>query len=151
VRLLLKDKSARRVEHGSGRFYRWLIPGDVHSVTFWRLPNGEVKATSLTVWEANSRRPVTERPHPLAKKLFAVCKGDILRTVHKGTEKTVRVMKLKPSESNQNLVCVVHHAATAEEEFTIQFSRIIITQTRRLHVSPIGDVRDPGAPKAGDR
>jgi len=150
VRLLLKDKSARRVEHGRGRFHRWLIPGDVHSVTFWRMPDGEVKAVGLTVWEANSVRANTVKPHPLAKKLFAVCKGDILRTIHKGTEKTVRVAKLQPSDSNQNLVCVTHNSATDAEKFTIQFSRILTTQTRLLHVSPIGDVRDPGAPKLTD-
>lgn len=146
VRLLIKDKSARQVTHGDGRFTRWLIPGDVHSVTFWKMPSGDVVASALTVWEANAKISRHTKPHPAARRLFSVCKGDPLRTIHKGVTKTVRVTKLKPSESNRNIVCSEHNAATDEATFTIQFSRIVVTRTRLLRVSPIGDVQDPGAP-----
>lgn len=149
VRVLIKDKSARRVTHGDGRFSRLLIPGDVHSVTFWRLPTGEISASALTVWEANAKIPPLLKPHPAARRMFSVCKGDALRTIHKGVTKTVRVAKLQPSESNRNIVCVEHCAATDEAKFTIQFSRIGATNTRLLCVSPIGEVRDPGPPING--
>ena len=144
VRLVTKDQSARRVTHGGGRFTRKLIPGDIYAVCFWRLPNGTPATTYLSVWDANTPGSVWPKPHPAAKKLFVVSKGDALRTVHKGELKTVRVAKLKPSESNRNIVCVEATAATDDAEFTIQFTRILLTQTRLLNVTPIGDVKDPG-------
>lgn len=145
MRLVTKDKTARRVSHGGGRFSRNLIPGGVYSVSFWRLPNGDIEATHLSVWEANRRGASMPRPtHPAARMLFTVRKGDALRTAHKGVVKLVRVANLRPSDSNRNLVCVESSAAQDDEKFSIQFSRILATQTRPLHVSAIGDVRDPG-------
>ncbi|WP_298288793.1 type II CRISPR RNA-guided endonuclease Cas9 [Novosphingobium sp.] len=144
IRLVTKDKSARRVTHGGGRFARRLIPGDIHAVCFWLLPNGEPATTYMSVWDANTPNATWAKPHPAAKKLFVVSKGDALTTVHKGEEKLVRVAKLQPSETNRNIVCVAAKSATDEAKFTVQFSRILITKTRLVHVSPIGDVRDPG-------
>ncbi len=144
VRLVTKDKSARRVTHGGGRFARRLIPGDIHAVCFWRLPNGEPATTYMSVWDANTPNANWAKPHPAAKKLFIASKGDALITLHKGEQKLVRVAKLQPSETNRNIVCVSAKAATDDAKFTIQFSRILATQTRLVHVTPIGDVRDPG-------
>jgi CRISPR-associated endonuclease Csn1 len=150
VRVLIKDKSARRVTHGDGRFSRLLIPGDVHSVTFWKMPNGSLTTTALTVWEANVKSPTLTKPHPAAKKIFSVCKGDILRTLHKGSEKTVRVFSIRPSEGNELLACCpVEASATSTDQVFIRFNRLEITRTRLLHVSPIGEVRDPGPPING--
>lgn len=144
IRLVTKDKSARRVTHGGGRFVRSLIPGDIYAVCFWHLPNGELSTTYMTVWDANTPNVTWPKPHPAAKRLFAVSKGDTLITLHKGEKKLVRVAKLQPSETNRNIVCVAAKSASDEAKFTIQFSRILATQTRLIHVSPIGDVRDPG-------
>lgn len=145
VRLLIKNKSARKVKHGDGRFARWLIPGDVHSVTFWRTPDGKIATTALTVWEANARNSPQPRPHPAARKLFSVCKGDALKTVHKGAEKTVRIFSIRPSQGNELLACCPIEAANAsDDQVFIRFNRLMITQTRLVYISPIGELRDPG-------
>jgi len=143
LRLVTKDKSARRVIHGGGRFSRLLIPGDIHAIRFWMLPSGKTAATSMSVWDANLTSTAWTRPHPAARKLFQVSKGDILSTVHKGERKLVRVVRLQPSESNRNVVCVPAQSATEDGKFTIQFSRILATQTRLVFVSPIGDLLGP--------
>lgn len=144
LRLVTKDKSARRVTHGRGRFTRCLIPGDIHAVCFWRLPNGDPAATHLSVWDANTPNRTWPKPHPAAKKLFVVSKGDTLKTLHKGEMKLVRVVSLRPSEGNKKVFVTPHSDASGDEEFPIQFTRILATQTRLLYVTPIGDVRDPG-------
>jgi hypothetical protein len=114
------------------------------------MPNGSLTTTALTVWEANVKSPTLTKPHPAAKKIFSVCKGDILRTLHKGSEKTVRVFSIRPSEGNELLACCpVEASATSTDQVFIRFNRLEITRTRLLHVSPIGEVRDPGPPING--
>jgi CRISPR-associated endonuclease Csn1 len=144
LRLVTKDKSARRVTHGAGRFTRRLIPGDIHAVCFWRLPNGDPATTHMSVWDANTPAATWAKPHPAARKLFVISKGDALKTLHKGEMKSVRVVSLRPSEGNKKVFVTPHSDASGDSEFPIQFSRILATQTRLLHVTAIGDVRDPG-------
>lgn len=143
IRLLKKDRSARRIGGENGRAEKLIIPGDVHSITFWLLPDGKIEATAVAVFDANNPHFVAPR-HPAARKLFTAHKGDLLRTLHRGDIKIVRVTGIKPSDTNRKLVCVLHTEATEQNKFTIQFGRVLATQTRLLHVSPIGDVQDSG-------
>jgi CRISPR-associated endonuclease Csn1 len=145
VRLLKKDRSARQVRGKDGRGEKWIIPGQVHSITFWRLRDGKVDVHPVLVLDGNDPNFVPTRPKdPIARKLFTIHKGDLLRTVHLGETKTVRVKGLKPSPSNFNLVCAPHTAAIDNTDFTIRLGRVLTTQTRLLHVDPIGNVQDPG-------
>jgi len=146
VRLLVKNKSARSIVHGEGRFTRSLIPGEIHSVIFWKTPNGDMATTHLSVWDANLKSDTELKPHPAAKKLFSVSKGDFLRTEHKGTEKTVRIVSLRPSEGNKKIFVAPISDASGDYEFPIQFSRILATKSRLVYISPIGEIRDPGPP-----
>jgi CRISPR-associated endonuclease Csn1 len=143
VRLLKKDVTARPFFKGEGRHEKLLIPGDVHSVTFGVLPEGRIDANHVTLLDANNPKFVPSR-HPAARKLFTVHKGDALRTLHKGELKTVVVCGLRPSEGNRYVVCLPHTAADKKTTFTIQFTRVLLTQTRLIHVNTIGDVQDSG-------
>lgn len=84
------------------------------------------------------------RDNPTATKLFKIHKGDFLRTRHNEQIKTVCVISLSPA--NGNLQCQPANTATAGEgeKFKIQFTRILVTQTRLINVNPIGDVQDSG-------
>lgn len=142
VRLLIKNQSARVIHHGEQRFFKRLIPGNIHSVTFWRLPEKEVSTTHQSVWDANNPSDaVVTKPHPAASKLFTVHKGDVLQTIHKSELKIVRVVSLRPSEGNKKIFVTPLTDASGDSEFPIQFSRIVTTRTSPLHVSSIGDVR----------
>jgi CRISPR-associated endonuclease Csn1 len=145
VRLLKIDGSARQVVGKNGSGVKWIIPGHVHSVTFWRLRDGKVEIHPVLVLDGNNPKFIPTRPKdPIARKLYTVHKGDLLRTVHRGETKTIRVKGINPSPTNFNLVCVPHNAANDNNKFTIQLGRVLKTQTRLLHVDPIGNVQDPG-------
>jgi CRISPR-associated endonuclease Csn1 len=144
VRLLKKDVTARIIRHGQGRFEKRVVPGLIHSVTFWQYPDGRIKACALSVWDANQCDLHAERPHPAAHKLFTVHKGDLVRTMHKGELKTTRVFSIRPSLGNELLACCPHTSSKTDDGIFIKFSRILVTQTRLVHVSPIGEVHDPG-------
>ena len=146
VRLLKKDVTARRFLSGEGHHAKFLIPGDVHSISFGILPGGKIDVSPVTLLDANNSKFVPSR-HPAARKLFTIHKGDALRTIHKGEMKTVIVCGLRPSEGNRYVVCLQHTAADKSATFTIQFTRILLTQTRLIHVNPIGDVQDSGPRK----
>ena len=102
--------------------------------------------THLSVWDANLKSDTELKPHPAAKKLFSVSKGDFLRTEHKVTEKTVRIVSLRPSEGNKKIFVAPISDASGDYEFPIQFSRILATKSRLVYISPIGEIRDPGPP-----
>lgn len=152
IRVLIKDKSARpitRYDSLNGRPHeKLLIPGEIHHIVFWLLPDRRtIHAEAVPVFDAGNPKLVEKRPHPAARKLFSVHKGDALRTLHKGELKLARVTKLQPSDDNRNLVCVDHICANAGDRkntFTIQFSLLLERQTRPVYVDPIGGVRDPG-------
>jgi CRISPR-associated endonuclease Csn1 len=145
IRIVIKDETAKRIRHGSNRFTKAMIPGLIHSVTFWRLPEGLVDATFLSVWDANQPKNQIIRPHPLARKLFTVHKNDGIRLTHDEAEITVRVVKFEPSKGNRRIVCCgLKDADSKNSAVFIKFSAILKKNVRLLHITPIGDVRDPG-------
>ena len=143
IRLLKKDKSAKLISSAEGKHTKYLIPGDIFSITFWLLPNGAIESTPLALFDAACGKHNLER-HPAAKKLFTVHKGDALRTLHKGELKVVTVVGISPSESNRNLIVLPNTAYDISQKFTIQFSRIIVTKTRLISVDSIGNIQDSG-------
>lgn len=157
---IVKKKASAPLTHGGQDTGRRVIPGQIDHVAFWFVPEPapRIEAIAVDLLTVNRsdykpQRPTATdaegkmRPIPIARKLFVVRQGDCLRTMHEGSLKTVRVTSISPT--NGNLICQPERCAlpTADKSsgsFKIQFARILITQTRLLHISPIGDVRDPG-------
>ncbi|MCU0793691.1 MAG: type II CRISPR RNA-guided endonuclease Cas9, partial [Opitutaceae bacterium] len=131
IRVVLKDETARRITHGERRFTKTLIPGLIHSVTFWRLADGSVEATFSSVWEANQTPVAAKRPSPTASKLFTVHKDDAIRMSHDGAEITVRVVKFEPSKGNRRIVCCgIKDAESKASAVFIKFSSILKKNVR---------------------
>lgn len=157
---IVKKKASVPLTHDGQDTGRRVIPGQIDHVAFWLVPGPTphieaIAADLLTVNQLDYKpqRPISTdeagkiRPMPTAKKLFVVRQGDCLRTAHKGETKTVIVTSISPA--NGYLRCKpVNRAAPDNDKmsgsFTIQFTLLLRTQTRLLHISPIGDVRDPG-------
>lgn len=160
---IVKKKASVSLTHNGQDTGRRVVPGQNDHVAFWftseEVPRLEaISADRLTV---NRRRYQPERPKkpdadgnlrpdPTAKLLFVVRAGDCLRTIHNGILKTVLVTSLSPA--NGYVRCKPVQVAPPDTDkssgsFTIQFSRILVTQTRPLHISSIGEVRDPGPPQ----
>jgi CRISPR-associated endonuclease Csn1 len=145
LRLVVKDETARRISHGRNRFTKSMIPGLIHSVSFWLLGDGSVEATFLSVWDANRRTTPLTRPQPTAAKLFTVHKSDVIRVSHDGSEVIARVVKFAPSKGNRRIVCCdIKDADSKTSAIFIKFSSVLKKNVRLIHVTSIGDVRDPG-------
>lgn len=163
---IVKSKASAVLTHNGQDTGRRVIPGQIDHVAFWLVPGStpRIEAIAADLLTANRRgyqpqRPVSTdaggktRGIPTAKKLFVVRQGDCLRTVHQGETKTVIVSSISPA--NGYLRCKPVRNASPDTEkasgsFTIQFNRLLPTQTRPLHISPIGDVRDPGPLRVGN-
>jgi CRISPR-associated endonuclease Csn1 len=157
---IVKKKASVPLTHKGRDTGRRVLPSGIDHVAIWLVQHPTrqpvaVAADRLSVnrCDFKPKRPTyidktgELRTDPTAQKLFEIRNGDFLRTLHDGVLKTVLVTSISPA--NGYLRCKPDRSALpdsdkAAESFTIQFTRILATQTRLLHVSPIGDVRDPG-------
>ncbi|MBL9217978.1 MAG: type II CRISPR RNA-guided endonuclease Cas9 [Opitutaceae bacterium] len=156
---IVKKKASAPLTHAGRDTGRRVIPGQIDHVAFWLMPGPSprieaIAADLLTVNRSDYRpqRPASAdatgalRPNPKAKKLFVVRQGDCLRTIHKNETKTVIVTSISPANGYlrcKPVRCAAPDTDKSSGSFTIQFSLLLSTQTRPLHISPIGDVRDP--------
>ena len=162
---LVKKKASVALSHHKRAMPRAVIPGGVHCVTFWQMPDKQIWAVALNLFEASRSYPRSgktskdevwqgpqgqkiyrgKRPHPSAKLLFTVHKDDALQTTTlDGELRVVRVSSIAPSENNEQLWCFEHTTSGTGRKWNIKFSRILVTKTRLIHVNPIGDVQDSG-------
>lgn len=151
VRILKKDASVKIIKHRQGNLehIKGVSPGDVHHVSFWQTPDGQLVSLGVSLFDANQKDQNGLKPHPAAKLLMKLHKGDLVRLEHKGEEKTARVMSLKPA--NEQIVLVEHfeggNIIERQKEEKIQiflsFSKALEAKVRKIYVSPTGKVYDP--------
>ncbi|MFQ5673480.1 MAG: type II CRISPR RNA-guided endonuclease Cas9 [Nitrospinales bacterium] len=154
VRVLKKDKTVIPIKHPLPNpvHRRGVIPGQVHHVAFWRLPDGKIAAKGLSLFEANQKNKGDPRPHPAAKLILKIHKGDMLRLKDQGKEKTVRVVSLSPenkqlwvTEHQEGGALMTRYTKDKEKVFIfLSFSKLKESQVRKIHVDALGRVRDPG-------
>ncbi len=153
VRLLKMDNPIKIIRHGGHKQHlKGLIPGEIHHVAVWRMPDGNTKVIGVSMFDAkvNEKNPNAFKPHPAAKLLMKLHKRDVVRLLHKGEEKTAKIISLRPV--NQAIVMVEHfeagNLAERQKEEKIQiflsFSKITEQQVRKIYVDPTGKVYDPG-------
>lgn len=153
VRLLKMDNPIKIIRHGSQKQHiKGLVPGDIHHVAVWRMPDSTHKVVGVSMFDAkvNSGKPEAFKPHPAAKLLMKLHKKDVVRLIHKGEPKTAKIISLRPA--NEIIVLVEHFEAgnlaerqKAEKiQIFLSFSKILEQETRKIYVDPTGKVYDPG-------
>ena len=155
LRILKKENPLIEIRHRQGEreHVKCLVPGEIHHVGFWQMPDGRIAGKGVNYFDANTRHPNEHRPHPAARLLFKVHKGDMLILNEKGENRILKVHNLKPS--NRQLVLGEHHEGGKLKErhdnsndqfrFTFfSFSKLKEKQVRKVHVDILGRVRDPG-------
>ena len=146
IRFLKKDRSVRPVHHphSSPKHEKRLSPDEVLCIRFWKMPNGEIKSDPISRIDAYKK----SRPDHNAKLLYSIYKGDLVKLLHKEVEKIVRVDSLRPSEGNKNIMFFEHNLSkgknTKPESFSYSDSQIRKIKLRKIHVDPLGKVRDAG-------
>lgn len=161
VKTLKKDASAVQIRHPKDdpRFEKWLIPLDICRLEFWRMPGDSatnklfvVSYTSqeVSIQEQDKKRAnpalrVEKKPHPAAKKVFTIHKGDALRLTGVGNvERTVVVESLRLA--NEVILFTDHNIGKNENAVgrTVRFSQFANKKLRIVHVNELGEVKDPG-------
>lgn len=125
--------------------------GSNHMFEIWRLPDGEIEAQVITTFEAHSIEG-DKRPHPAAKRLLRVHKGDMVALERDGRTVVGRVQQM---HVKNGLFIVPHNEANADVRnsdkidpfkwIQIAARPAIAAGIRRVAVDEIGRLRDGGA------
>lgn len=154
IRVLKKENPIIHIQHPRTNpiHLKGFAPGPIHHIEFWKMPDGTLHAEGINYFEANQKNPILKRPHPASKLVLKIHKGDLMRLIHKGREKTARVVSLSPE--NKTVWLVEHFeggnlAARYKEKkldyIFLSFSKLKDARARKIHVDPLGGVKDPGA------
>lgn len=125
--------------------------GSNHRFEIWRLPDGQLQSQVITSYEAHTLE-YEKRPHPAAKRLLSVQKGDMVALER--DQHTV-IGHIQKMDVANGLFIVPHNEANADtrsRDKTDPFRWIQIgarpaveAGIRRISVDEIGRVRDGGA------
>lgn len=121
----------------------------------WQLPDGKVVPQVITAWEFhNLREP--KRPHPAAKRLLHLHKGDMVAIERDGETLICYVQK---TSIDHGAFLVPHNESNADARtknkddpfrwFQMGPGPLIKAKTRRVHVDEIGRIRDFKLPGSG--
>ncbi len=126
--------------------------GSNHRFEIWRLPDGKIVAQVVTLWEVHNLKG-SKRPHPAAKRLLQIHKGDMVAIEQDGQTVICTVQK---SDVANGAFLVPHQEANADQRsndrsdpfkwFQMAPSSLVKAGTRRVHVDEMGRLRDPGPP-----
>ena len=154
VRVLKKEHPIIKIHHPRKNpiHKKGLVPGPIHHLEFWKLPDGTIQGKGINFFEANQNDPLLKRPHPAAKLVLKIHKGDMMRLKHKDRMKTAKVVSLSPE--NKNIWLVEHFEAgnlvkrykeKKLEYIFLGFSKLKECEARKIHVDALGRIKDPGA------
>jgi CRISPR-associated endonuclease Csn1 len=95
LRLLKKDATVRVIRNGAGQPYKAIIPGENLFIDIWSWPKGEQwVGCAVSRFDAATRQPIP-RPHPAAKRVMRLYKGDLIELDHEGGRQIMRVVRLE--------------------------------------------------------
>lgn len=125
--------------------------GSNHRFDIWRLPDGKIEAQVITTYEAHTL-DVPKRPHPAAKRLLRVHKGDMVALERNGQRVIGHVQKM---DIANGLFIVPHNEANADMRsnnkadpfkwIQIGARPAVEAGIRRVSVDEIGRLRDGNA------
>ncbi|MDE9449935.1 type II CRISPR RNA-guided endonuclease Cas9 [Aliiroseovarius sp. Z3] len=126
--------------------------GSNHCFEIWRLPDGKIEPQVITTYEAHTL-DVHKRPHPAAKRLLRVHKGDMVALERDGRTIVGHVQQM---HIKNGLFIVPHNEANADARnsdksdpfkwIQIAARPAVEAGVRRVSVDEIGRLRDGGPP-----
>lgn len=158
VRLLKVEEEVIPVrDRNNGVAYKALVPGENFCIDICGQPDGAWVTEPVTVFAANQTgTPPRRRAHPAARLVMRLHKGDFLKLEHEGTERVMRVIRLRAKA--QQLMLVEHHEGgdfqarhdDKDDPFRWVFqslSKLKDVKARKVHIDILGRVHDPGPPR----
>lgn len=116
----------------------------------WRLPGGQVTPAVVSTFEAHQGGPAA-KPHPAAKRLMRLYKGDMVRLSQSKFGPVVAVVTR--FDANGGISLVAHNESNADgryrkdkEDVFLRFTAATLVKSgaRRVFVNEMGRIRDPG-------
>ena len=164
VRILKKDNSVKVIQHtdAAGTTHeKRVAPGDIHHVAFWRLPEGisfndlrentpEEKARKgqfiplkngllahgANYFDANLK---TLKPHPAAKLVMQLHKGDMIQLVHSKTLTIGRISSISPVNKRMQFTAHSDAGQNAKKE-NLTFNDILKKKVRKIGLTSSGRI-----------
>ena len=162
VRLLKTEEGIIPIQDKrNGDIYKALVPGENHHLDIFEQPDGSWVAESASVFAANQpNASARKRAHAAARLVMRLHKGDFLKLEHKGTERIMRVIRLRAKA--QQLMLVEHHEGgdfqvrhdDKGDPFKWVFqalSKLKKAKARKVHLNILGTIHDPGPPAGNEK
>jgi CRISPR-associated endonuclease Csn1 len=152
VKVIKKDESAIAITHPkhAGRFVKYLIPGEVCRLEFWKekgVDSDKLIPVSYRYFESIDGK-WGKKPKVPSRKILTIYKGDSLKIEESnGLVRTVIVEKLNVSDNNRTIVFTDHNISENPDQKgrSVSFGALAQKKLRVVHVNEIGEVRDAGA------
>ncbi|WP_168220495.1 type II CRISPR RNA-guided endonuclease Cas9 [Azospirillum thermophilum] len=165
VRILKKEASPIWLPDADGRIYKGLIAGDIHHVDIIARDDGRWIGRAVTLFDARRTALPDGRAAPCApgeseRFVMRLHKGDAVALTQDGRRRVMKVHILEPSQNRLRLA--EHQEAGSlqkrHDDNDDLFRWLIVTYdglrergARRVTVSPMGEVNDPGFPRWATR
>ena len=137
-----------------GQASKGYILGGNEFADLWRMPDGAWKISVVTTFEFNQRGFDENdlRPHPAAKRLARIHKGDMAALGECADPKVVRVRKIDNAKSGVSIYMDDHNEANVDKRIrkkelkANKYSerQLRASAFRKVGVDEIGRLRDPG-------
>ncbi len=146
VKVFKKDNPIFAIKHN--QHTKWVIPGNMHHVKLWQLPNGEIEGVGVYFYELNkpnyattSFRPKdkkTGREIATAKYITKIHKGDLIECDYKGERVVGKITSLKPS--NQCLMFTFHDESLTDPKLlkSLKFSNWKKHNCKKVNLDVLG-------------
>lgn len=151
VRIIKPLQEQARVPVPAQNPFKAYQGGSNHVFEIWRLPDGKIEAQVITTFEAHTLEG-DKRPHPAARRLLRVHKGDMVALERDGGTVIGHIQKM---DIANGLFIVPHNEANADTRnndksdpfkwIQIGARPAVASGIRRVSVDEIGRLRDGGA------
>lgn len=149
---LVETVSVVPISDESGKVYKGYKPDSNLRYEIWRLPDGSVTHHTVLTFDAHKPGPAS-RPHPAARKLISLHKGDMVRLDNSKFGPVIATVE--KFDANGTIELVPHNEANASDRYRkdkedlyirLRARSALTSGLRRVFVDEMGRVRDPGAP-----
>lgn len=135
----------------NGNAYKGYKPDSNSRYEVWQLPDGKLVHHVISTF--NAHKAAVSRPHPAAKRILRLFKGDLVRMEDSKFGPTIATVE--KFDGNGTIELVPHNEANASDRYRKNKEDLYIrlrpaslqkAKARRVFVDEMGRMRDPGPP-----
>lgn len=155
------ESGIAKISHGKDgkRHVKLYQKGEINHLAIWHLPKettlrqeGHKKRKSdyifvaIKTFDLNSRDHNELRPHPAAKLIAKIYKGDCVALERDGSTQYFILKSIRAANRQLYFLGINKNSESeGEKQFLLAYSRLIDHNFRKVHISPAGTAVDEGA------